>query len=109
MGVLAGMMSGILAAVSQREFWSESQLKELVRKKNVEARQHYDRTVYADPGSQPGDLRAMQVFASGRQQTWLLADAWKAYCVLDDRKWEEPRIQWRTKLTSAQPVHVDEN
>jgi hypothetical protein len=51
----------------------------------------------------------MQVFASERQQTWLLADAWKAYCVLDDRKWEEPRIQWRTKLTSAQPVHVDEN
>jgi hypothetical protein len=30
-----------------------------------------------------------------------------AYCVLDDRRREEPRIQWRTKLENVLPVKAD--
>ncbi len=110
MGGLAAMMDGILAAVSQRAFWSETRILDLVRNRD-------DRIVnalygHADEGRSlgpPRDLRAMRIFASEQQQTWLVVDNRMAYCVLDDRRREEPRVQWGTKVENALPVRADEN
>jgi hypothetical protein len=110
MSVLGAVVDGILAVVSQRAFWTEMQIRELVRddnEKKMEALHGY--TDKTKSTIRLNDLRAMRIFATDEQQTWLVADSRMAYCVLDDRRLEEPRIKWRFKLDSALPVDADEN
>jgi hypothetical protein len=101
-------MSGILAAVSQREFLTEGQIKSFVKRSNESKRQAlYEPTTDARPGAPPDNLRAMLIFITDKQQTWLVADSRTAYHVLDDRRREEPRI-WRARLVDALPVQATE-
>jgi hypothetical protein len=106
---VSGIITSILAAVSQRDFWSEEQIKSLVRENRPKTLQSlYGRAPPDMPANRADDLRAMQIFATDTQCTWLIADRWMAYCVLDDRGREEPRIQWRLGLEHIGPVQVDE-
>jgi hypothetical protein len=110
MNVLGTVVDRILAVVSQRAFWTEVQIRELVRddnEKKMEA--FYGHTDKTKSATRLNNLRAMRIFATDEQQTWLVADCRMAYSVLDDRRLEEPRIKWRFKLDSVLPVHADEN
>jgi hypothetical protein len=110
MGVLATVVGGILAAVSQRAFWTETPIKELVRghkEKVIES--WYGRADRVRSPFPLGDLRAMRIFATDQQQTWLVVISGTAYCVLDDRRREEPRVQWWNRLESVLEVRADEN
>ena len=104
------MLSSILAGVTQRPFWSERHIREFVKNRN-EAR---IRTVYA--GASDGttqrplsDLRAMLLSFGDKQQTWLVADRTTAYCVQDDRKWEDPKLALSASLESMLPVEIKED
>lgn len=110
MSVLTAAVDGILAAVSQRAFWTETQIREFVRdyyEKKVGAL--YRSTDTTKSEIPINDLRAMRIFVTDQQQTWLVADSGMANCVLDDRRREEPRLQWRTRLENVLPVQADEN
>jgi hypothetical protein len=110
MGLLATVVDGILAAVSQRAFRTETQIREFVRddiERKVETL--YGQIDKAKSAIRLNDLRAMRIFATDQQQTWIVADSRMAYCVLDDRRREEPRIQWRTKLENVVPVKAGES
>jgi hypothetical protein len=107
-GILSAV-SGILAAVSQRDFWSEGQIKEFAQQSSEKRKQAwYGQTAGADSGIGPNDLRAMLIFVAEKQQTWLVADSLTAYCVLDDRSREEPRILWTKRLVDTLPVQTAE-
>ena len=107
-GILSAV-SGILAAVSQRDFWSQEQIKDFVRQSSEKRMQaSYSRTVDPNEGIEPKDLRAMLIFVTEKQQTWLVASALTAYCVLDDRSREEPRILWTKRLADTLPVQIAE-
>jgi hypothetical protein len=107
-GILSAV-SGILAAVSQRDFWSEGQIKEFVRQSSEKRMQAlYGHTADANAGIGPNDLRAMLIFVAEKQQTWLVAGSLTAYCVLDDRSREEPRILWTKRLVDTLPVQTAE-
>lgn len=110
MSVLGAMLDGMLAAVSQRPFWTEAKILELVRDKieqTIEAL--YGPTDRSKSAIAPKDLRAMRIFATDQQQTWLVADSSSVFCVLDDRRRERPKMQWRSKLEDALPVQVDDS
>jgi hypothetical protein len=107
-GILSAV-SGILAAVSQRDFWSEGPIKEFARQSSERQKQAlYGQTAGADSGIGPNDLRAMLIFVAEKQQTWLVAGSLTAYCVLDDRSREEPRILWTKRLADTLPVQAAE-
>lgn len=102
------MMSGFLEAVTQRPFWSETQIKELVRHDNEKKAQNlYGGTSRAAPAGPPAKLRAMLIFTTEKERTWLVVDQGMACWVLDDRRRERPQI-WRTKLEEALPVRANE-
>jgi len=102
-------MSGFLAALSQRPFLHEEQIKKFVRQKNTDRiNSLYKRSIEAESTIRPGDLRAMLTFITEKRQRWLLIDEWAAYIVMDDRQWEKPQLQWRGKLEAALPVRADE-
>ena len=108
MGGLAAMMDGILAAVSQRAFWSESRIKQLVRDNDrKDMVLFYGHADNQDSRSQ-SDLRAMRILATDQQQTWLVRGSDTVHCVLDDRRREEPRVQWSALLADVLPVRADE-
>jgi hypothetical protein len=103
------MMSGFLDAVTQRTFWSEVQIRELVRyDSEKKGQQLYGRRSGVPPVIPLTSLRAMLIFTVEKEQTWLVADHTMVYCVLDDRRRERPQILARVKLAEALPVHVDE-
>jgi hypothetical protein len=110
-------MSGILAAVSQRElwdearikFWSEPRIKQMVADSvDKDVRALYPHEQARTAAGDAGDLRARLLFATGKQRTWLITDSLMVFCVLDDRRREEPRILWKSKLQDALPVSADE-
>ncbi|MDB5404986.1 MAG: hypothetical protein JWQ55_7004 [Rhodopila sp.] len=102
-------MNGILAAVSQREFLTAGQIKEFVRQHDEKLQQDlYGRKANANPAILPHDLRVILIFIEEKLQTWLVADSMTAYCVLDDRRREEPRVRLTTSLADALPVQVEE-
>jgi hypothetical protein len=110
MSVLGAVVDGILAMVSQRPFMTAAQIKELVRRHNERAVEK--RYGGAEEGTQAvpsDDLRAMRIFVTDQQQTWLVVVSRMAYCVLDDRRREEPQIQWWTNLESVLDVRSDES
>lgn len=110
MGVLTTVVDGILAAVSQRAFRTETQIREFVRDSNEKVMEAwYGGTDKSKSAIRLDALRAMRIFATDQQQTWLVADSSMAYCVLDDRRREEPRNQWRTKKENVLPITVDDN
>lgn len=102
-------MLGFLAAVTQRPFWSEDQIRKLVRDSNAKHQKLYQGTSGVGQVTSLTDLRAIRIFTSGKQQTWLVADSTTVYCVLDDRRREEPRTQWQTTLENVLPIVADEN
>jgi hypothetical protein len=105
-GILAAVSSAIMSAISQRPFWSETQIRELVSKKLQEQRHH----LFANPmpdGILSSNFRAMRIFATEEQQTWLLVDTVVVVCVLDDRRWQEPLFQWQRRLSDCLPVHAE--
>jgi hypothetical protein len=105
MSILGAVVDGILAAVSQRAFWTETQIREFVRDDND--RKMEKRRLPADKSRldiRLNDLRALRIFVTDQQQTWLVADSSGVYCVLDDRRLEKPGIRWRNKLETVLPV-----
>jgi hypothetical protein len=54
------------------------------------------------------DVHVKCIFATDEQQTWLIADPFLVHCVLDDRRWQEPRLQWRRRPTDCLPVQAGE-
>jgi len=51
---------------------------------------------YAEDTQDKGaeNAKALLIFITSRQQTWLVATRRKLYCVLDDLRDEEPRVWW---------------
>jgi hypothetical protein len=102
-------MSGILAAVSQRELWSEGRIKQLVADKvEQEVRALYSSLESTTTAGEVGELRDLLLFATDKQRTWLIADPLMVFCVLDERRLEEPRIRWKSRLQDALPVSTDD-
>jgi hypothetical protein len=107
--IFAAVKTGLLAALSQRAFWTEAQIKELVTDKYSKSLRLYKNTDYPGQATQPGNLRAIRILATEEQQTWLVTDSHLVFCVLDDRSWEEPQVRWMKSLAEVIPVHSDEN
>jgi len=104
------MLNSILAAVTQRPFWGERRIREFVRdRREARIRALYGGASDATTQRPLSDLRAMLLFFSERQQTWLVADRMMAYCVQDDRKWEEPQFELMVGVESMIPVEVKED
>jgi hypothetical protein len=97
-------MSGILEAVSFRNFWTEEQIKQLVAR--------YIERIYAVLYSEhhkidDATMATLLIFSTSKQQTWLVADQHLLACVLDDRRKEQPRVQWHTKRETVEPLRVN--
>jgi len=99
------VLSEILAAVTQRPFLSERQIREVVL-----AKRHAIGRDLLSGSAEIGlsDLRAMLVSIGDEKRTWLVADPHLAYLVLDDRNWEDPRIQFWAPPERMLPVHIVE-
>jgi hypothetical protein len=103
-------MSSFLAAVSQRPFLRDDQIRGFVRQKKSELyRALFSRPDGTESTIPLNDMRAMLTLITEKQQRWLLVDGFLAYLVLDDRQWESPQLQWHGKLESALPVNTDES
>lgn len=103
-------MSGILEAVSFREFWTEDQIRKLV----VQHVEHTAAAMYPDlsPSGSIADeqaLHSLLIFSTSKQQTWLVADQVELRCVLDDRRKEQPKVQWRINRDQVEPLEADYN
>ena len=102
------MLSGIIAAVSQRKFWDEDRIKRQVEQwvEDANKRLHARQPQLAHE-TNADNFRTMVLFSTPKQRTWLVADRWSVYCVLDDIRWEEPRVQWVAKPTEVQPRRAE--
>jgi hypothetical protein len=70
-------MSGFLAALSQRLFLREDQIKEFVRQKNTDRiNSWHKRSLATETTIQLGDLWAMLTFITEKRQRWLIIDPW---------------------------------
>jgi len=107
-GIFA-VVDGILMAAGPSAFRTETQIGELVRDNNETNMEKIDRIADSSRSEvRSNDLRALRIFATDQQQTWLVADLRMAYCVLDDRQFEKPRVEWRQKLENVLPVRTYE-
>jgi hypothetical protein len=103
-------MSGILEAVSFRDFWTEDQIRKLV----VHYMEHAAAVLYPQ-SSQSGSatnhqtMHSLLIFSTSKQQTWLVANQLLLWCVLDDRRKEEPRVQWWTERDQVEPLAANPN
>ena len=97
-------MSGILEAVSFREFWAEDQIKKLVTEYVNHAAAAFHKTTNS---VDPAGMSALLIFSTSKQQTWLVVDQLSLRCVLDDRRREAPRVQWAIKIDEAEPIRAD--
>jgi hypothetical protein len=100
-------MSGILEAVSFRDFWTDDQIRGLVA-------QYIERLVarYRESAGQAGpidvqSLRSLLIFSTSKQQTWLVTDDLSLRCILDDRRKEEPRVQLSIKREEVEPLRAN--
>lgn len=65
-----------------RAFASESEIRNRI---------HADRR-FSDDNLR--NARSLKIFDTSRQRTWLVASSKRLYCVLDDVRKDNPRIQW---------------
>jgi hypothetical protein len=104
MSIFGAVVDGILAAVSQRAFWTETQIREFVRDDNEKKAKIWGAPDKSQSDIRLNNLRALRIFVTDQQQTWLVTDSRDVYCVLDDRGLECPGIRWRKKLETVLPV-----
>jgi hypothetical protein len=98
-------MSGILAAVSQRPFLNEAQIKEFVRSKWADrVASLYSRSAGVETAVRPDNMRAKLILNTEKERTWLVVDPLRVDWVLDDRRWEKPQLRLTKKLNDALPV-----
>jgi hypothetical protein len=110
MSVLAAVVDGILDAVSQRAFRTETQIREFIRGHNArQVEKRYGLTEKAKSAMQLDDVRAIRIFVSDQEQTWLVVVSRMAYYVRDDRRHEEPLIETWGNVKSLLPADADEN
>jgi hypothetical protein len=98
-------MSGILEAVSFRSFWTEDQIKRFLAR-YVE---HAVAVLHPQLSAGPVDvqtLRALLIFSTSKQHTWLVADQFTLWCILDDRRREEPKVPWSTGRDKVEPIRA---
>jgi hypothetical protein len=102
-------MSGLLAAVSQRPFWNETQIKEFVQQKKAEVRALFSGTENADSAVRSNNMRAKLILNTEKERTWLVADQGRVDWVLDDRRRETPRLRLTKQPKDALPVNAGED
>ena len=101
------MLGGILAAVTQRDFWSERRiLDHATRTVEETAKRLYTSLPDADRARAKVLLRAMLLFSTSKQRTWLVTDGCTLYSVLDDVRREEPSVQGLATGPDLQPVRA---
>jgi hypothetical protein len=102
-------MSGFLAAaLGYREFWSGDQVRSLVAHHTDDvAAKLYPSSHRPAAKRDPRDIRLLLLFSTPTQRSWLAVDRFAVYCVLDDLRKEEPRVQWLAKRTDAHPVRAN--
>ena len=101
------MLGSILAAVSQRKLWTEDRIKSHVARTVKEtSRRLHDHTPESEHEGSADELKALLIFSTPKQRTWLVADRWSVYFVLDDVRREDPRVQWIARRTEMQPTRA---
>lgn len=92
-------MSGtVVTLLGYRDFYSEDQIKELVRQSKYFGTEGEESAASAN---------TLLLFRTSKQQTWLVATNQRLYCILDDLRNDSPGIQWaepRDSLLSGQHV-----
>jgi hypothetical protein len=78
-----------------REFLNPEQIKDSITKSKA----------YEDEGVQ--DTRALLIFSTQTQQTWLVASTRRLYCILDDRRRPTAGIQWTMSLPEARKGPIE--
>jgi hypothetical protein len=107
---MSSILDSVLAAVTQRAFFSEQQIRELTGSHYATmAHALYGKHANQKASTQPDELRALKIFRTDTQQTWLVVNQMVAFHVLDDRKWEEPRVRIGGPLKDMLPVTAKEN
>jgi hypothetical protein len=97
-------MSGILEAVSFRDFWTEDQIRSLVVQYITRNATLYRQSIELTEPIDERSLRTLLIFSTSKQQTWLVADEFSLWCILDDRRKEQPRVQWWIKKDEVEPL-----
>ena len=72
---------------NRSDFASESDIKKTIRKSK-----NFD-----EAKESPIQSAALLLFATSRQQTWLVCTPERLYCILDDLKNPRPKVNWSMK------------
>ena len=101
------MLSGILAAVTQRGFWTEERIKNHAAQTAEEtSRRLYHHLPEPSHGANAEKLRAMLIFSALKQRIWLVTDGRSVWWVHDDVRREEPCVERVPRGTEAQPIRA---
>jgi hypothetical protein len=101
-------MSGFLAAaLGYREFWSGDQVRALVARHRETAASLYPSSHESTVKIDARDIRLMLLFATPTQRSWLAVGGNSVYCVLDDLRKEEARVQPPAKRTDVHPAKAN--
>ncbi len=58
----------------------------------------------------PTTAEALLIFQTSKQQTWLVSTSERLYCILDDRRKDQPHINWhipKQQLVTGQEVSIE--
>jgi hypothetical protein len=61
---------------------------------------------YSRPEENYRSAKTLLIFATSKQQTWLVKTDRTLYVVLDDRRKERPRVEWSMPVDEAQRARV---
>jgi hypothetical protein len=102
------MLNSILAAVTQRGFLNERQIREFARDRFLkDLREFYKSETGTERQLSLDDFRATRIYAAEKRQLWLVVGGTRVFCFLDDRRREVPQYQWEMPIDDAVQMKVE--